>query len=125
MSRSIYVVSISDEGPVKIGIASNMSTRLSGIQTGSPVKLTVSHLHIVHGDAFALEKAVHASLASRRLHGEWFDVSVHIAVEAISGQLLLREQRPNRVSPAKLKPIKEKPKNFYTTERESLGFTVE
>lgn len=118
------MVSISDEGPVKVGIATNVRARLSSIQTGSPIQLTLSYHSIVTIDARRLERAVHEELAHRRLSGEWFDVSVKAAVESIIAQSM----KPLPSSKKKEKPIKVylvEEKNRYTLDRESVGLTIE
>ena len=61
---------------VKIGVTSgDPLARLATFQTGSPCPLDM--IAYVHGNE-ALEKALHATFANYRLHGEWFRLSGHV-----------------------------------------------
>lgn len=82
--RSVYFVQPVDGGPIKIGIAANVASRLSGLQTGSPVELRV--LGIIPGVRPSREAELHERFASTRKHGEWFEptpeLMAYIAVHA-------------------------------------------
>lgn len=93
-SSSIYIIGWSDDGPVKVGIARDLKSRLSAIQTGCPFRLRV--LHAVPAGRFAqmVEAETHRTLAEHRLEGEWFSCSAEHAegvasawVAAILGRL--------------------------------------
>jgi hypothetical protein len=77
----LYVISsIEDDVPVapcKIGITSNLTSRLSGIQTGNAKKLEIiSAIPIpTRGLVQAIEQELHTHLADYRMVGEWFNVS--------------------------------------------------
>lgn len=58
-----------DGGPIKIGVALNVTDRLQTLQCGSPVKLRV--IGCLAG-GYELEAKLHRRLAAYRLHGEWF-----------------------------------------------------
>jgi len=68
--RSVYFVQALDGGPIKIGVAANPTTRLVGLQTGSPVSLRL--LATVDAGGARLEHQLHAHFAASRSHGEWF-----------------------------------------------------
>jgi hypothetical protein len=65
----IYIVTDSNPDAVKIGKTSNLSQRLSTLQTASSRPLQL--LALLPGD-YDLENALHRRLAEVRLHGEWF-----------------------------------------------------
>lgn len=65
----IYFVG-SEAGPIKIGIATNVQSRLAALQTGSPVRLSL--LASVEGD-LSREYLYHSIFHKHRLHGEWFE----------------------------------------------------
>jgi hypothetical protein len=81
----VYLVGAeSGTGLVKIGTTTTaVSKRLSALQTGSPVRLTV--LWTTPGGV-ALESRLHRIFAAYRRHGEWFDLGPD-AVRAIRGAL--------------------------------------
>lgn len=82
-TRHIYVIG-SPSGPFKIGIATNLKGRLSSIQTGSPVKVSVIHVVIVpREDAISVEGHAHKLLHAHRMSGEWFNVSSEDAKGAV------------------------------------------
>lgn len=65
----IYAVQPAHGGLIKFGQALNVKSRLSGLQTGSPVKLKLL------GSVWVpelVEAEVHDYLKDHRSHGEWF-----------------------------------------------------
>ncbi len=93
-STWVYVIGPENSPVVKIGKATDIPDRLSGIQTGNPEPLIIRWA--VAGGR-ALEKALHAEFKSLRKMGEWFDFGtldpveeVAAAVERLlSGQMLI------------------------------------
>jgi len=82
-----YTYFVSDGvGPIKIGFAMNVKTRLKALSTGSPVKLKV--LATRRGPA-RVERFYHKRFAAHRLHGEWFsrhpDILAEIDRLAVAG----------------------------------------
>ena len=71
----IYVVG-PDIGPKKIGIAKDFQKRLSQYRTHNNQNV-LQHfaMNCPKEKAEAIEKKVHAALADKHAHGEWFDVS--------------------------------------------------
>ena len=69
MGRYVYFISW-DDGPIKIGMAANISRRLAGLQGCCPYKLRV--LAFIDGGR-GLEAEYHAEFAADRLMGEWFE----------------------------------------------------
>jgi hypothetical protein len=74
--RSIYFVQPAAGGLIKIGIASNVAARLSGMQTGSPVELRV--IGVIAGVDQSFEAELHERYASARRHGEWFEPTAEL-----------------------------------------------
>jgi hypothetical protein len=76
----LYVIaSIEDNMPVapcKIGITSNLPSRLSGLQTGSAKKLEIISAIPIPGRNLVkvLEAEMHSIFSDFRLVGEWFDI---------------------------------------------------
>lgn len=64
---STYVVQRGDAGPVKIGRATNVASRLATLQTACAEKLAI--LHLV---PFDIEAELHRRLGRWRMRGEWF-----------------------------------------------------
>lgn len=79
---SIYVISESPDGPVKIGVGAKPEKRLGECQIGNPRPLAL-YWQYPWAAAPLLERAAHHKLAESHLHGEWFDVSVADAVATI------------------------------------------
>jgi hypothetical protein len=71
--RTVYLVE--GAGLLKIGIASNMNSRLCSMQGGSPVPLTL--LATFPGNRGS-ERLLHRQFSSIRRHGEWFEFSQDI-----------------------------------------------
>jgi hypothetical protein len=71
--------------PIKVGYASNLRLRFSGLQCDSPKLLTVAGLFAVVGKAQArlLERTVHRAFETSRMHGEWFMIEPREALEVL------------------------------------------
>ena len=66
---AVYFIQAGDGGPVKIGIADDVASRLASLQTGCPAQLKI--LRLVRGDR-PTEIEMHIRFARQRLRGEWF-----------------------------------------------------
>jgi hypothetical protein len=63
-----YFVRFGNDGPIKIGVARNLKSRLGGMQTSSPVPLTC--IGFIPGNR---EYGLHYKFRKIRLAGEWFE----------------------------------------------------
>jgi hypothetical protein len=79
----VYVVQNGERGPVKIGAAGSVLSRLIQLQIGNPVELIVPAV-VMCGARHQIELAAHGLLEKHWVRGEWFDVSPLEAVEAIT-----------------------------------------
>lgn len=83
-TRYVYVIG-SPSGPFKIGRATNLKDRRSGVQTGSPVKVSVIHSETVpREEVVFIERYAHKILDSHRMFGEWFNVPLEDALAAVA-----------------------------------------
>lgn len=96
----VYVIAPVQDGwpisPVKVGITSALSGRLSSLQTGSSLPLICVQAFPVPDReiALALEKAFHTVMDRFRMAGEWFDIDPLHAVRAMTDnieQMLVRQ----------------------------------
>ena len=62
-----YFIQAGDDGPIKIGRASDVHRRLKELQTASHERLRL--LAVIRGDH---ERSMHKFCGDSRLHGEWF-----------------------------------------------------
>lgn len=71
----VYLISSGEDGPVKVGVSDNPESRLSGLQSGNPVKLHIAAKWKMPSRkaAFDVERAVLDDFGSSRLMGEWID----------------------------------------------------
>lgn len=81
----IYVISSSENGPVKIGYSAKPEGRLKQLQTGYPAKLKLYFAEAIDNEKLArsIEKRVHANIGHRKLSGEWFDLTVTDAMAEV------------------------------------------
>lgn len=70
MRAFLYFIQAGEEGPIKIGIAANVTKRLDMLQTGNPEKLRIVGLLECHD---SLEKVLHGRFRDGHIRGEWFD----------------------------------------------------
>jgi len=73
----MFIYAIGTEDKQKIGVAGDPNHRLSALQTGNPEKLTIHQVIEVDDDmVFKFEKYIHKENNHKRLHGEWFEMSI-------------------------------------------------
>lgn len=77
---AVYVIGQPRASVVKIGVTSNLRSRLRGIQTGSPVPLSVLWWHPA---GYELETKLHERFRRLRLEGEWFDFGSRDPVQSV------------------------------------------
>lgn len=70
---SLYFIQAETGGPVKIGLAQSIESRIETFQVGCPFRLVC--LGQISNGSKRLEQAVHKQFANYRLHGEWFSDS--------------------------------------------------
>ena len=83
-SNVIYAIGLETGGPLKIGRADNLASRLSALQVSSsePMKVWGS-MEVARFYVREAESLAHAELAAHRVRGEWFDVPLDRAMQAI------------------------------------------
>jgi hypothetical protein len=65
----VYVIQRGDSGPIKVGISTNVKSRLKSLQTGNAEKLRLVRTFTMRD----VERVLHAVLERKaRLSGEWF-----------------------------------------------------
>ncbi len=83
-ASNVYVIGPVAVGPYKIGVARSVAERLRHIQTLSPVELVAHYARpMKRVEAFAVEGMAHLALKKERTRGEWFDVGVEVAKQAV------------------------------------------
>lgn len=74
-----YVYVIQHEKHYKIGVSKNVSKRITAMKTNTPVNIQLVHSFFVgievYANAYGWEKLLHHYFASRRLNGEWFNLT--------------------------------------------------
>lgn len=90
---AVYVISNAANSLLKIGHADNLKNRFSGIDCCCPVALKLEHFVYFVGRLVAnsVEQQTHAVLKEYRRKGEWFDVPLAIATEAIASVVSSRK----------------------------------
>ncbi len=69
---------------IKIGRSSDPDARERGYQTGSPYRDYKIEFSMYFKDSHAAEKNIHEFLASARLEGEWFSITLSAAINTIN-----------------------------------------
>ncbi len=70
--RFVYILSGGDL--VKIGITDNVKKRVAALNLSSPVPISLIYSWFVK-DAADIERRLHVHFHSKRIRGEWFDLS--------------------------------------------------
>lgn len=83
----VYLVGPRDAGPVKVGLAKDLKSRLGSIQTSNWTEIFILGVAWFRGRKLAArtESEAHRILDkdSKRIRGEWFDVDAGRAMNAI------------------------------------------
>lgn len=74
--QDVYFVQSVHGGPIKIGVAKNVTVRLNELQAAHPYELKV--LAVLRGAGREKEQELHRQFAEHRLCGEWFEVSTRL-----------------------------------------------
>ena len=80
--KALYVIA-SDNGLIKLGRSQEPDSRLRSLQTATGNMLRLCHTTELRDDCAAIENAAHRLLADKRKAGEWFDVGVDEAIDAV------------------------------------------
>lgn len=86
MTTRVFVYAIGTvDGPVKVGITSNLFSRLRSLQNGSAKRLELLFVYTCEDrkTAQAMEREFHEAHATWRLEGEWFDLPAIVAEEGL------------------------------------------
>lgn len=97
--RRCYVYLIGRfEGPIKVGVSFNPTSRVSELQTGCPFKLELlaAFPFKQRETAMKIESTIHSTWVHRRLNGEWIDFDAELAYGAVSACLDLRGYEPTK-----------------------------
>lgn len=83
---ALYILGNAANGLVKIGAAALIRKRFTAMNAASPVELRLLHfVHLVGAPvAKVVEADVHAGLLEHRRRGEWFELELDAAAEAIA-----------------------------------------
>lgn len=82
-AQMVYVILNPETKRIKIGIATDVKSRLSGLESGCGCKLEVLYNTLPLENAIYYEKRCHNHLKESRYHGEWFNVSRADAIKAV------------------------------------------
>jgi hypothetical protein len=71
----VYAIRRGTDGPIKIGVTTNLASRLATLQTATPEPLNV--VALIPGGT-EVERMIHLYLREHRIRGEWFAPSEHV-----------------------------------------------
>ena len=67
--KKVYLIQADEDGPIKIGVATNVSSRFSSLQVATHIPLKL--LGLIDGDE-KMERRLHKKFEDLHLRGEWF-----------------------------------------------------
>jgi hypothetical protein len=85
-NTAVYLMSAADEGPTKVGVASNVENRLAQLQTGHPAPLRICCVIWFNKAeaAFATERWLLEEVdPAKRLVGEWMNIPTPTLIEML------------------------------------------
>ena len=76
----VYFVRAGSTGPIKIGVARNVESRLKALQIGNHLELRLVAVMECRdrADAYSKEAQFHKIFKEKRIRGEWFSGSIRI-----------------------------------------------
>lgn len=84
-STHVYAVALSPDGPCKLGRASDLYARFQQIQTANLSEITLAcACQPTTLTAAQAERAMHQRFFDRHMRGEWFNITVAEAREAMA-----------------------------------------
>jgi hypothetical protein len=113
----VYIIRQGLTGYTKIGITNTLDARLAELQVANPTRLEINYVIdcACFDDALKVERMLHERYKSKRLQGEWFDVSYTRVIEdldwciemanAMLGGRLYKRNVTSKKNPRKSKPI--------------------
>lgn len=77
----LYFIRSGRSGPIKIGVAKNVESRMDNLQTGNPIQLILIAKMKCDGKAHAynLEAYLHKIYRNRKIRGEWFSGEINLS----------------------------------------------
>ena len=95
---SIYIISESELGPVKIGFSNAPERRLKQLQTGYPKPLTLHHVEYVgETNVRLMEGFIHAANRHRKVQGEWYNLTVEDAIVEVKHAMIRYDGESNEM----------------------------
>lgn len=84
---AVYIIDMKKTPFLKIGCTTNIRSRITQLQSATPFEARCAYLLCPHHPSYVLEieKRAHDALADKRLRGEWFEVDLVHAIEAVRG----------------------------------------
>jgi len=106
----VYAIGRKSGGPIKVGKASDVKKRLSGLQTSHHEKLVIlQEWYRPKGDAVAVEQMAHGFLEDQWLNGEWFEATLEQVCAAVERAMNLADIPRERRFAAPPTPAKKGP----------------
>jgi hypothetical protein len=102
---AVYFVQAGEDGPVKIGFATDVASRLNAMRTSNPEELRLVACFI---GTYEDERAMHALFAKYRKRGEWFSVAVLAEMDRVELHPL-----PQVMAPVVPRTLPESPHLLY------------
>ena len=94
----LYLIGVEPNGPVKIGVSSNVISRLRALQTGFHLDLSIIKKWKANPEnLYRIEAITHNALKAHRLRGEWFSCHSLQAITEIE-TILFRTKNGRDVS---------------------------
>jgi hypothetical protein len=79
----IYLIQHGQSRSMKIGLTKDLRGRIKGLQTGSPITLSLQYAWEVT-DASSLENLLHRRFSNKQVLGEWFELSLQDEADLIA-----------------------------------------
>ena len=87
----VYFVKHKTMKPIKIGVTSNLTKRLQALRVSCPYGLDLIG-RILSPEPKELESKLHKRLKSKRLNGEWFDISLSKLIKILNSLPKIEKQ---------------------------------
>lgn len=116
--ENIYIVGPLD-GPFKVGRTNSLITRISSLQTGSPVPIKLHfYQKVTDRRAMDVEWTAHMRLRDYHLWGEWFNCTLEVAMKHVEYAFKHTKTRLKNTSSLESQVVRAKRKAAGMTKRQ-------
>ena len=121
MKKQIYIINSGEH--YKVGISSNVGGRLSDLQIGNPIKLTIIEAYDTTASPAESEALVHLILDGHWVRGEWFKCDLAL-IEATIERVCAMDKDEVRIESVRIRRTGVIPRTEYKRQKMKRDLSI-